>query len=301
MIKKVFYLQNLNYKTQKLLILFGFLTIPVLLLTTFNLYPATRLLVYSFTDWDGLSHHFNWVGFDNYKDVFSDKETFAALSHNLYYFVGAIVQNILALYFAVILNTKIRGRNIFRLVLFAPYILNGVAISFMFLFFFKTDGGTLNSLLHWIGLSNWEQSWLGNPKLINISLSFVSLWRYMGLGMVIYLGVLQSISADLYEAAKIDGANAMQSFRYITLPSIRKVIELNMLLAVAGALEVFDIPFVMTGAASGSDTFVTRVVDIAFKFQSFGLASAMSVALIVIVVIVIAIQRKLILGRGERD
>jgi raffinose/stachyose/melibiose transport system permease protein len=297
--KEGIYMQKHSYKKQKLIILISFLTLPLVFLGTFTFYPAVRLLMLSFTDWDGHALHYHWIGFANFKDVFSDKDTFTAFSHNIYYFVGGIIQNIIAIYFAVILNSKIKGRNAFRLVLFAPYILNSVATAYMFQFIYNSDHGALNSLLSWVGLDMWRQSWLGNPHLINVSLAAVSLWKFMGFNMVIYLSVLQSIPGDIYEAAKIDGASPFQSFRFITLPSIRRVIELNMILTISGALEAFDIPFVITGAAGGSDTFVTRINDVAFKFNSYGLASAMAVTLLAIVIIVIWLQRKLLLRGVE--
>lgn len=289
---------DFTYKTQRILILLSFLTIPLLLLATFTFYPALRLIQLSFTDWDGISKSFKWIGFANYQEIFSNKEIFGVFSHNFYYFIGGIIQNILALYFAIILNSKIKGRNLFRVFLFLPYILNSVATAYMFQFIFNTDHGTLNTLLDTFGLGAFKQSWLGNTDLVNVSLASVSLWKYMGFNMVIYLGVLQSIPSDLYEAAKIDGANSFQTLIYITLPNIRKIIELNMLLTVSGALEVFDIPYIITGAAPGSDTFVTKVNDVAFKFNSIGLASAMAIVLLIIVTVVITIQRKFIL-RGE--
>ncbi|MEW9702072.1 carbohydrate ABC transporter permease [Paenibacillus sp. SI8] len=289
---------NLNYKTQRLIILSTFLTIPLILLATFTFYPALRLIQLSFTDWDGISQSYKWIGIANYKEIFSNKDIFGVFSHNVYYFIGGIIQNILALYFAIILNTKIKGRNIFRAFLFLPYILNSVATAYMFQFIFNTDHGTLNTLLDVVGLGAYKQSWLGNTDLVNISLASVSLWKFMGFNMVIYLGVLQSIPGDLYEAAKIDGANSWKTLIYITLPNIRKIIELNMLLTVSGALEVFDIPYVITGAAAGSDTFVTKVNDVAFRFNNIGLASAMAIVLLIIVTVVITVQRKFIL-RGE--
>ncbi|WP_311198778.1 carbohydrate ABC transporter permease [Paenibacillus hexagrammi] len=179
---------NFNYKTQRLIILFSFLTIPLILLATFTFYPALRLIQLSFTDWDGFSLDYKWVGLANYKEIFSNEEIFGVFSHNLYYFVGGIIQNIIALYFAIILNSKVKGRNLFRVFLFLPYILNSVATAFMFQFIFNSDHGTLNTLLDLVGLGAYKQSWLGNTSLVNISLASISLWKFMGFNMVIYLG-----------------------------------------------------------------------------------------------------------------
>ncbi|MBP3965517.1 carbohydrate ABC transporter permease [Paenibacillus lignilyticus] len=285
------------YKKQKIIVLFTFLLLPVTLLVLFSLYPGAMLLYLSLTSWDGYSAAKGWVGLDNYREIFRNSEIFSVFSHNLYYFFGGIIQNIIALYFAVVLNKKLRGRNIYRVLIFLPYIMNSVAIAYMFSYVYDSQDGSLNGLLTLLGLDSLITSWLGNKHTVNISLAFISMWKYLGFNMVIYIGALQSIPDDLYEAALIDGANERQSFFYITWPSILKIVELSMLLTVTGALEVFDLPFIMTkgGPAGASDTFVTKTVDTAFHYSNYGLASAMGVVLLLIVIVVITIQRKFIL------
>ncbi|WP_217594873.1 carbohydrate ABC transporter permease [Cohnella sp. GbtcB17] len=285
---------NLSYKTQRILILFGFLTIPVLLSLTFSYYPALSLLYYSFTDWSGLGWEMNWVGFDNYKEIFSRPEIFGVFKNNAYYFVGGLLQTAVALYFAIVLTSRLKGRNIFRSMLFIPYVLHSVAIVIMFRNVYHVEYGSLNLFLEAIGLGSWQQQWLGNPHLVNFSLAFISIWKYFGLTMVIFIGALQSIPADNYEAAKIDGASGWQTLRFITLPSIRSVLELMLILTLTGALEAFDIPYIMMLGANDTHTFVSKTVDMAFKFQQAGLASAMAVVLVLIVIAFIILQRKLL-------
>ncbi|QAY67997.1 carbohydrate ABC transporter permease [Paenibacillus protaetiae] len=290
---------NFSYKTQRYLILFGFLTIPVLLSLTFSYYPAVSLFYYSLTDWTGLGWDMHFIGLDNYKEIFTKPEVFGVLKNNAYYFIGGLVQVALALYFAVILNGRLRGKNGFRAALFLPYVLHSVATVIMFKNVYHGEYGSLNMLLGAIGLESWQQSWLGNKHLVNISLAFISMWKFMGLNMVVFIGALQSIPSDLYEAASIDGASGWQKFRYITLPSIRSVMELMLILTLTGALEAFDIPYVMLLGANGTSTFVIQTVNTAFKYQNFGLASAMAVVLLLMVLLFIVIQRKL-LFRGEK-
>ncbi len=289
---------NISYKAQKYIILFGFLTIPVALLCAFSLYPAAALFYFSLTDWDGLGFDQTWVGLANYKEIFMRPEIFGAFKNNLYYFAGGLLQTAIALYFAIILNGRLRGRYAFRVLLFLPYVLHSVATVIMFKNLYHAEYGSLNVFLGAIGLESWQQLWLGNPKLVNFSLAFISMWKYFGLSMVIFIGALQSIPKDLYEASTIDGASSWQSFRFITLPSLRRVIELMLILTLTGALEAFDIPFIMMLGANGTSTFVIQTVDMAFKFENFGLASAMAVVLLFIVLFFIAIQRK-VLFRGD--
>ncbi|MGN7456736.1 carbohydrate ABC transporter permease [Paenibacillus pasadenensis] len=292
-------MNQLSYKAQRRLILFGFLIVPVALCLTFSYYPAASLIYYSFTDWTGTGWDMNWVGLDNYKQIFTEPEVFLALKNNAYYFVGGLIQVALSLWFAVILTSRLKGRYGFRVMLFLPYVLHSVATVIMFKNVYHLDYGSLNSLLRTIGLESWQQSWLGNPHLVNVSLAFISMWKYMGLNMVIFIGALQSIPSDLYEAGSIDGASGWQKFRYITVPSIKSVLSLMLLLTLTGALEAFDIPYIMMLGANGTSTFVVQTVDTAFKYQSFGLASAMAVVLLIIVIFFIIIQRK-VLFREER-
>ncbi|MNI58630.1 Lactose transport system permease protein LacF [compost metagenome] len=211
-----------------------------------------------------------------------------------------VVQNIVAIYFAVVLNSKLRGRNGFRIMLFLPYIMNGVAVAFMFGYVFDTTNGSLNLFLNNIGLTSLAQtSWLGTEGLVNYSLASTGFWRFMGYNMVIYIASLQAIPRDIYEAAKIDGAGSFQTLWRVTLPNMKAVIQLNLFLTVTGALEVFDLPFVLTkgGPAGASQTYVQRVVETAFAYNNYGLASAMSIILLFFVVIVLLLQQ-LVLSRG---
>ncbi|MDQ0229614.1 carbohydrate ABC transporter permease [Metabacillus malikii] len=286
----MFKFSNLSYDAQRRVIIILFSIVPVALLLTFAYLPVMNMFYYSFTEWNGFSDK-EFIGFQNYIDIFTDPEYFVVFKVSLYYFAATFVQMGLALYFATILTFNVRMKNFFKGVIFFPYLLNGVAIGFMFLFFFRPDG-TLDTVLNAIGLSGIITHWLGNPDVINISLAGTSVWRYMGFNFIIFLGAISSIPKEVYEAAEIDGANKWHQFRYIIMPSIRRIIELNLILAISGALSAFEIPYIMTGGSNGSKTFVIQTVDIAFKYGKIGLGSAMAVVLLIIVLIVTGIQRK---------
>ncbi len=273
-----------------MVIIVTFLIVPLTLLGTFSFLPVANMFWYSFTDWNGFSEK-NFIGLENYITVFTDPEYFQVFTVSLYYFVATFAQMGLALYFATILSFKVRMKNFFKGVIFFPYLLNGVAIGFMFLLFFQPGGG-LDTVLTFIGLGDLTAHWLGNPDIINISLAGTSVWRYMGFNFIIFLGAISSIPNEIYEAAEIDGANRWHQFRYIILPSIKIIVSLNLILAISGALSAFEIPYIMTGGSNGSATFVIQTVDTAFKYGKIGLASAMAVILLFIVVIVTAVQRK---------
>jgi multiple sugar transport system permease protein len=222
--------------------------------------------------------------------VFTDPEVFSVFFVSLYYFVGSFVQMGIALYFATVLSFSTRFSAFFRGMLFFPYLITGVAIGFVFLYLFQ-PGGTLDTVLGWFGLSDPPQ-WLGDASIANYSLAATSVWRYTGLNFVLFLGAIQSIPADLYEAAELDGANRWQQFRFIIFPGIRRIIGLSFILAVAGSLSVFEIPYIMTTGANGTSTFVIQTLQTAFQFRQVGLASAMAVVLLVIVLLVTWVQRR---------
>lgn len=289
----MFKLSNLSYANQRKLIILAFSLIPIILLVTFAYLPVVNMFKYSFTSWNGYSKKMEYVGFENYINIFTKPEYFAVFKVSLYYFVATFFQMGLALYFATILSFKVRLKNFFKGVLFFPYMLNGVAIGFIFLFFFRPDG-TFDTLLNALGLGQYITLWLGNPDVINISLASASVWRYMGFNFIIFLGAISSIDKDIYEAADIDGANKWHQFKHIIIPSIKRIVQLNLILAISGAISAFDIPYIMVDGANGSKTFVIQTIDMAFKYGKFGLASAMAVVLLFIVIIVTLLQRLVI-------
>jgi multiple sugar transport system permease protein len=266
------------------------------LLVTFTFVPVARLISYSFTDWDGFSPDKHYVGFDNYVELFTRPELFDVFFVSLYYLAASCVQIVVALYFAYILSAKTRLRNLFKGILFFPYLINGVAIAFVFLYFFR-PGGTLDSVLALFG-SHHDPLWLGDPNLVNVSLSGVSVWRYMGINFVLFLGAIQSIPPELHEAAALDGASRWHVFRHIVAPGIKPIISLSVILAVSGSLSAFEIPFVMTGGFGDSKTFVIQTVKLGFDYNKFGLASASAVVLLAVVLLVTWAQRLLV--RDER-
>lgn len=279
----------------KMLTVFLFLLIPTVLLVIFTYIPAANMIGYSFEERDQFGVNVKFVGLQNYKTVFTTPEYFAAFKNSLYYLAGSFIQLALALFLATVLCSKIRFANFFKGVLFFPYMINTVAVALIFRRFFqKGDGitntdGTLNSIIALFG--GEPIKFLSTEGLVNVCLVFVSIWRYIGFDLVMFIGAIQSVSPDIYEAAELDGANRFQVFRYIIAPSIRPIILLQMILAVKGAISVYEIPFIITGGRIGSSTFVIQTTETAFKFQKVGLASAMAVVLFLIIVVVTIIQK----------
>ncbi len=272
-----------------------FLVIPLALLITLTYYPVANMFYYSVTDWDGISLDKQFIGFKNFTEIFTEPQYWQVFAVSLYYFAASFVQMIIALYFATLLSFATRFKNLFKGIIFFPYMINGVAIGLIFLFFFR-PGGTLDTTLALFGIGHLGSfpQWLGNPSIINISLAGASVWRYSGLNFVLFLGAIQSVPSEIYEAADLDGATSFQKFRYLILPSIRRIISLSFILAIAGSLSAFELPYIITGGANGSATFVIKTIQEAFTFQRVGFASALAVVLLAIVLVVTFIQRKLV-------
>ncbi|MEV5353750.1 sugar ABC transporter permease [Streptomyces sp. NPDC093516] len=269
-----------------------FLLAPLTLLIVFTYAPIANMIAYSFTDWDGVSPGLRYTGAGNYTELFTRSDLFEVFWVSGYYLAASVFQIAAALYFATVLSFDVRFRNFFKGVLFFPYLINGVAIGFVFLYFFQ-DGGTLDSLLGLFGAET-DRAWLGTPESANTSLAAVSVWRHLGLNFVLFLGAIQSIPADLYEAAELDGANRWHQFRHIIAPGIKPVLSLTVILSISGSLSVFEIPYIMTGGATGTETFVIQTVKLAFQFNKTGLASAAAVVLLLIVLAVTWLQRRLV-------
>lgn len=287
-----------DIKVQRTLTICVFLAIPLVLLVLFTYLPLVDMVKYSFMRWDGYGDK-TFIGVDNYVTIFTTPSYFALFKTSLYYFAGSLVQIAVALYFSTIFFYKMPGKNIFKGILFFPSLLNGVAIGFMFLYFFK-EGGVLDTVLVAMGFP--EESlplWLGNYAIVNISLTFVSAWRYMGNNMVMFAGATQSISGDFFEAAQIDGASRWQQFYYIMLPNIRGIVSLNLILAIKGAISVYEIPYIMTSGNGGSMTFVIQTLNTAFTDKKIGLASALGVVLLVVIMVITVVQKRFVEGKED--
>ena len=283
---------------QRRLFIMGSLAIPVLLLVCFVVVPALDLIRMSFTDWDGLSATSNFIKLDNYIAMFQNPDLWQSLKNNAVYFFVHLLTIPVELAFAVLLTSKLRAAKFYKTMVFLPYIINGVAISYAFSYFFSPINGAFDSILEALKLGMLSHSWLSDEKIVNFVLAFVSLWRFSGYHIVLFMASLQSVNQDVMEAATIDGANSLQMFRYIQIPSIMLMVDFVLFDNIRGAMQVFDIPFVMTQGGPGyaSSTFTLYTINTAFKFANFGLASTMAVAIMVIIILIYIIQNKIIHG-----
>ena len=271
-------------KGQQMLIILAFTIIPLILLLVFTYLPFAEMVKFSFYKMKYVGAR-KFVGLDNYRAIFKRDDIIGALKLCLYYMAGALIQLAIALYLATILSMKVKCSNLFKGFMFFPYLIDGIAIGFIFKFFY-TRGFVFDTVLQWCGfqLDNLPY-WLKDQSVNNWSLVGSSVWRYFGQNMVLFIGAIMSVDDSLYEAADLDGANKFQQFRYIILPSIKTIVTLNIILSITGSLSAFEAPFVITTGANGTGTFFVVMNTIAHTNQKVGLASAMAVFLLIIIII----------------
>ncbi len=272
-------------KGQQTIIIIAFMIIPLLLLFLFTYLPFAEMVKFSFykMKYSTPIEKRQFVGFDNYIDVFKRDDCFRALKLSLYYMGGSLVQLALALYLATILSFKTKAGNLFKGVMFFPYLVSGIAIGFIFKFFY-TRGFVFDTVLQWCGFQlDHLPYWLKDQRINNVSLVATSVWRYFGQNMVLFIGAIMSVDKEMYEAAELDGANKFQQFRHIILPSIKTIVTLNVILSITGSLSAFEPPYVITSGGNGTGTYFVIMNEIAHVSQKVGLASAMAVVLLLII------------------
>lgn len=305
--KKTFREWLRSRKGQRALVIITFMAVPLFLLILFTYVPFLKMFQFSFYEMKYSSTRREFVGLQNYIEVFTRDDCFNSLKLSLYYILASFVQLALALYFATILCFKVRGSGIFKGLLFFPYLISGIAIGFIFKFFY-TRGFVLDTVLGWLGCNlDTLPYWLKDKAINNFSLAATSVWRYLGQNMVLFLGAMMSVDQTLYEAAAIDGATSWHKFKYIMLPSIKSVVVLNLILSISGSLSAFEPPYVITNGNFGTGTYFVIMNRIAHENQKVGLASAMAIVLMVLIFIV-TIAQKVIMAKlfptdedGSRD
>lgn len=251
------------------------------------------MVYYSFTDWDGFSNSYNFVGLENYLAIFN-QDNLSPIFNSVYYLVSSIFQLLLGIYLAIYVFFQKHFKKITISILLLPVLLNTVAIGLMFRMFFM-PGGTFDlslNALHLINYTDPEHSikWLGDADLVNYTLAFITFWRYTSYTFILIYGALLSIDSNLVRAAYQVGANKYQIARYILIPNIKVTMSIVITTLVIGALSTVELPMIMTGGALSTKTIVMRIQEVAFSMRNFGLASSLSIFVICIIGIVISVK-----------
>jgi raffinose/stachyose/melibiose transport system permease protein len=251
----------------------------------FFIKPFITSIFYSLTSWNGYDPVKKFVGLQNYVHLFHDQMVWLSLSHNLIWIViGTFAPIIIGLPLAVLLTQIKRGRLIFQTAYFLPYVLSGVLIGVIWGWIYNPVFGLLNYLLKSIGLGALARGWLGDPKLALYAVLVAAVWGYFGFCVVIFMAGLQNINTDLVEAAKIDGANAVQQFFYVIIPQLRNVLNMVIVYNLIGGFSVFDIVRIMTvgGPANHTETIATYTFNMSFTQNNIGYGTTLSMVMTVL-------------------
>lgn len=264
-----------------------FLAPALALYGIFLLFPIVSAIYLSFVRWNGFPTVPQiWAGLANYQDIFTNDTVFHTALRNsvMWVVLSLIVPTVLALLLALALNHRLLGRNLMRSAFYIPAVLASIAVATMWTWMYNPNSGLVNSTLTSLGLSSWIQDWLGDPQIALYSVFVAFVWQTTGFSMVLFLAGLQTVPADLVEAAKLDGASAWQTFRNVTLPALRPTFTVVLVLTVISSLKVFDLIVGMTngGPAQSSQVLALWSYSQSFINHNFGGGNALAVVLLVI-------------------
>lgn len=288
--------KRLSRETKRNLVAYSFIAPNFIGFAVFTLIPIVFAFALAFMKWDG-NNAIEFVGLKNFSKLFTDTFFLAALKNTVIYVAGTVPLTMIAsLALAIILNQKIVARGLFRTVAFFPYVASLVAITTVWSMIFHPSKGPVNYILYSVFhvAQNHLPKWFAGG-LVLVTFILFSVWKYMGYYMVIYLAGLQGISAELYEAGSLDGANTWDKFRYITWPQLRSTTFFVVVMLTINCFKVYDIAVMLAGGGDGklstsATVLVYYIYQNAFNYWDLGYSSAIAMVLFVMVLAVTLIQ-----------
>ncbi len=271
-----------------------FILPALLLFLVFGLYPFFKVFQLSLMSWDGISSNMQFVGLANFVEVFTQDKVWwgSVLNAAWITFLALTIQNGIALILALLCANDIKGGHVYRVIFYLPPVLSGIVIGLIWKWIFRYPDGILNVALVHMGLKHLVRDWLADPKTALNAVAAVHMWRGFGWGFVIFLAGLQNIPQQIYEAARVDGANAWQRFWYITVPLMIPVFILVSILTILGSMQIYDIIAATTNGGPGYHTEVpvTRILASMQGAGRFGYACAQGIAFGLILLTVSMLQ-----------
>ena len=265
----------------------------------FYLWPVLQTAYFSFTEWGAFGGH-EWSGTDNYVRLVSDPELGRALVNTFTFTALGLLSIPLAIVFAALLNRKMRGVGVYRTLFFLPYVTMPVAVAMVWRWLYNGDYGLINNALALVGVDG--PNWIADPDTALYALVVIGIWSSIGYNMIILLAGMQSIPAEYYEAAALDGAGPVRQFLRVTLPLLSPTAFFVSVISVIGSLQLFDLVFVIAGSGASAranpafprlQTVVQLFYDRAFVTNDRGYAAAIVMVLLLIIVILTAVQFRL--------
>ena len=268
------------------------------------IFPVILAAYYGFYRWQGYGAPTDWVGFNNYKIIFTDPSFQRALEHNgLIVVLSLVIQGPAAILIALLLNQKIRGRALIRVLIFVPYVISEVIVGTGFSLMLQASGA-VNDVLRSIGLGSLAPDWLANPSIALWTLMAILTWKYIGFAVILMLAGLQSIPDELSEAARIDGASYWQVQRHIMVPLLGPTIRIWAFLSIIGALQLFDLVYIIWGQyisdTAGTSTMATYNALNGRLAGNYGYGSAAAVVMFLISLVVALLYQRFVLRRDLR-
>lgn len=271
--------------------------VPILVLSLAFIYFCIGFTaVISFTDWNGISDSWNWVGIDNYKEMLTDSTFWLAVRNNVIFFFGTVFpQALLGFLLAVLLKYRFKGSNLYKTIFFLPIALATSITTAIFRIILNPATGDLNNLFRALGMDWAAQSWLGDKKWALFSIIMVNIFQWMGFSMITYYAALMSLPDDVYESAMLDGAGFWRTTFSITLPMVRGTTNVLIILGIVGSLKTFDLVKLLTNGGPGRATAFlnTYLYEKAFKDFNAGESASIGVAILIIALIMAVLQVRL--------
>lgn len=263
----------------------------VLFFTLVMIIPFVMGMYYSFTDWNGVSGQVTWVGFDNFKQIFSgDPDFWKSFGFTVRFtLLGVILTNLVGFFLAYFLTKPLKTRNVMRTVFFMPNVIGGLLLGFIWQFIFIKGFSTMGEMTGW---SFFELPWLGDATTGFWAIVMVFVWQYSGYLMVIYIASLSNVSKEVLEAAEIDGANHFQILRSIIAPLIMPAVTVSLFLAISWSFKMFDLNLSLTkgGPFKSTESVALNIYNEAFLNNRYGLGTAKALLFFVIVAVITMIQ-----------
>ena len=280
----------MNRNRNKWIIIFS--ALPLIIYTIIVIVPLLSSFFYSFTDWNGFRHDYNWVGFDNFTKILSDKLFVGAIKNTIIWMAVAIILPVGGgLFLALLLHEGIWGANFYKSLFYLPICLSLAVIGQVWIWIYQPNWGLINTALRLVELDHLTIAWLANPKTALAAVMIAWSWQQIGLAMVIFLAGLTSIPSELTEAAEIDGASYFQSLIHVVIPLLSPATVVIIALSIINSLKSFDIVYMMTqgGPFHTTDTLAMFMYNEFFKKYYMGYGSAIAVVLFLIAMIIITV------------
>ena len=273
----------------------------ILVFVGFVILPVILAAYYGFFRWKGYGPATDFVGWGNYVIIFADSAFHEVLMHNgIILVLSLVIQLPIALILALLINQKIRGRSLIRVLIFVPYIISEVIVGIGWGLMLQTNGA-VNDLLESVGLGAFQADWLSDPKIAIWSLMLIISWKYIGFAVILFLAGLRGIPEELFEAASIDGASYWQVQRSITLPLLGPTLRTWAFLSIIGSLQLFDLVFIIWGqyvaSTAGTSTLATYMVANGRTSGNFGYGSAVAVVMFLISLVIALTYQRFVLRR----